>query len=50
MNGIGLYWSADGDLYLGTYKDDKSNGQYIFHFYSGEIAYNEYQDGLSEGI
>ena len=32
MNGIGLYWNDDGDLYLGTYKDDKRDGLHMIYY------------------
>jgi antitoxin component YwqK of YwqJK toxin-antitoxin module len=50
MNGIGLYWYASGDLYQGTYKDNKRDGFHIIYYKDGDRAYAEYQDGFAEGL
>ena len=51
MNGIGLFWSPDGDLCQGNYKDNKRDGLKIIHYKaSGNTADAEYQDGLLEGL
>ena len=43
-NGQGTYTFADGDKYIGEYKDDKMNGQGTYTFADGDKYIGEYKD------
>jgi len=49
VNGYGTYTYADGDQYVGEWKDDKIHGQGTYTFASGAQYVGEYKDGRRHG-
>ena len=48
-NCIGTYTSADGDKYVGEYRDGKKNGQGTYTFANGRKYVGEFKNGFSHG-
>ena len=49
VNCFGTYTFADGDKYVGEYKDDKGNGQGTYTFANGDKYVGEYKDDKRNG-
>ena len=48
-NCFGTYTYADGDTYVGEFKDDKRNGQGTSTLTNGDTYFGEYKDGEFQG-
>ena len=49
VNGYGTYTYANGDKYVGEYKDDKRNGQGTYTYANGDKYVGEYKDNMMHG-
>ena len=50
MNGIGIYYYKDGDIFIGNYFNDKKNGkgQYIYSERKSALE-GEWKEGIKNG-
>ena len=48
-NGYGTYTFANGDKYVGEYKDGKANGQGTYSHANGDKYVGEFKDGKKHG-